>query len=51
MRTRLLIAIGVVLTIVAVQNLVPAQALAQAASDLLTLPRTPDGQPDLQGIW
>ena len=51
MRMRLLIAIGVVLAIVSVQILVPTQTLAQAASDQWTLPRTPDGQPDLQGVW
>lgn len=37
-------------TVAAVALLVPAAALGQAPEDW-TLPRTPDGQPDLQGVW
>ena len=31
--------------------LVPAPAIGQTAPERWTLPRTPDGHPDLQGVW
>ena len=40
---------GVLLT--ALMAFVPASAAAQAATDAWTVPRTPDGHPDLQGVW
>ncbi len=44
--------LAALVTVIAVATLVPAAGEAQtAAADTWTSPRTPDGQPDLQGIW
>ena len=45
MPTRFFIFVGVLLTLIAAQSLVAGQAKPY------TQPRTPDGQPDLQGYW
>ena len=42
-------AVGV--TVVALVALVPVPAVAQASEDGWTVSRTPDGQPDLGGVW
>ena len=49
MRTRSLKA--AVLTVCAALMLAPLPAVGQTAAGQWTAPRTPDGQPDLQGIW
>ena len=47
-----LIAVGFTLTgAAAAQNPSAAPRTAQAAEQAYTAPRTPDGQPDLQGFW
>ena len=57
MSDRLLARVGVVAMVVAtvwLTTLVNAQSTAQAprpAARGWTAPRTPDGQPDLQGFW
>ena len=53
MRSRFLTSLCVVVTMVAIGMLVlvPVPATAQDAGDTWTLPRTADGQPDLQGVW
>ena len=40
-----------VLTVIAVLVLAPLPAAGQPAAEQWTVPRTPDGQPDLQGVW
>ena len=42
-------AVGV--TVVALVALAPVPAVAQASEDGWTVSRTPDGQPDLGGVW
>ena len=49
MRSRFLTSLGVVVAMIAIGVLVPVPATAQGAGDTWTLPRTADGQPDLQG--
>ena len=48
---RLLIVLCVVAALVAVGLVLPAPVAAQSAEDGWTLPRTPDGHADLQGVW
>ena len=49
--------LGTLGTVIAIVSLAPVPVAGQtprasfAAADTWTLPRTPDGQPDLQGIW
>ena len=43
--------LAAVLTVIAIVLLPSLAAAGQAAADTWTLPRTPDGQPDLQGVW
>ena len=38
-------------TAVAAMTLAPLPTTAQTGSDTWSVPRTPDGQPDLQGVW
>jgi len=53
MRHRCFMAVGVVAVVVAGVSLAGMTVAAQGptASDTWTVPRTPDGLPDLQGIW
>ena len=51
MRPRLLVSLSVVVVLVATGLLVPASVAGQSADDGWTLPRTPDGHPDLGGVW
>ena len=57
MSHRVLASTGVLATVIAIVSLAPVPVAGQtprasfAAADTWTLPRTPDGQPDLQGIW
>ncbi len=51
---RFLAVLGALATVIAVASLAPGPAVAEAQTaeaDPWTLSRTPDGQPDLQGIW
>ena len=44
--------LAILMALVLVVALIPLPAAGQAASgDVWTLPRTPDGQPDWQGVW
>ena len=60
MKHRFLVSLNVVVTAITIATLTPkpVAALAQDSAPLdptpiegYTLPRTPDGQPDLQGFW
>src|SRR5947207_14352152 len=54
MRKRLVALMLVVLTVMLVTAMTPARLRGQGAARpqvTLTLPRTPDGKPDLQGVW
>ena len=43
--------LSAVFTVMAVVLLAPLAAFGQAAADLWTPPRTPDGVPDIQGLF
>ena len=60
MRPRFFVSIGALAILVSVVSLVPTSMAAQAAKSTTTkstaektwaVPRTPDGRPDLQGVW
>ena len=51
MGSRFRILLSVVVVLVATGLLVPASVAGQSADDGWTLPRTPDGHPDLGGVW
>ena len=51
MRPRLLVSLSVVAVLVMTGLLVPASGAGQSADEGWTLPRTPDGHPDLRGVW
>ena len=51
MRARLLMTLCVVAMLAATGSLVPVSVAAQSVDEGWTLPRTPDGHPDLQGVW
>ena len=54
MRPQLLAWVGVLATVIAVVSLAPVASAGQAqtaTADTWTPPRTPWGEPDLQGIW
>ena len=51
MRARLLMTLWVVAMLAANGLLVPVSVAAQSVDAGWTLPRTPDGHPDLQGVW
>ena len=51
MRPRLLVSLSVVAVLVMTGLLVPVSVAGQSADDGWTLPRTPDGHPDLRGVW
>ena len=55
MNHRFLVSVKTVLGVIAVGLLATGPLVAQAPdpapADGYTLPRTPDGQPDLQGFW
>ena len=57
MSHRCITSLGTLGTVIAIVSLAPVPVAGQtprasfAAADTWTLPRTPDGQPDLQGIW
>ncbi len=54
MSHRLLTSVGVLATVIAVVPLAPVPIAGQtqtAEADSWTVPRTPDGRPDLQGYW
>ena len=51
MGSRFRILLSVVAVLVATGLLMPASVAGQSADDGWTLPRTPDGHPDLGGVW
>ena len=51
MSRRFGVALAALVTLIAVVALVPVPAAGQAGADTSTRPRTPWGEPDLQGIW
>ena len=51
MRKKAFAAIGVTVMVSGLVLLAPAPAFGQDAPNRWTLPRTPDGHPDLQGVW
>ena len=52
MNARLAVVVGVFLVLIALASPAPASAQAQPpSSDGASVPRTPDGRPDLQGAW
>ena len=51
MRLRFLMSLQVVAILVATGLVVPASVAGQSTDAGWTLPRTPDGHPDLQGVW
>ena len=51
MRYRFFASIGALAAVIAVASQATVPVAGQAAAPTWTQPRTPDGQPDLQGIW
>ena len=51
MRSRLLMSLPVVAFLVATGSLMPASVSAQSSDDGWSVARTPDGHPDLRGVW
>ncbi len=51
MRPRFRMSLSVVAVLIMTGLLVPASIAGQSADEGWTLPRTPDGHPDLRGVW